>query len=39
MPFELFELLEQFMIVTFLITLTQLEKIGSISEVFIPLEI
>ena len=39
MPFELFELLEQFTIGSFLIRLTQLEKTGSIGKVIIPLEI
>ena len=37
--FTCFEFLEQFMIGTFLITLTQLEKTGSIGYVFNPLEI
>ena len=39
MPFKLSEILEQFLIGAFLITLTQLEKAGTIAEVFIPLEI
>ena len=39
MPFELFEFLERFMIGAILITLTHLEKTGSIGKVFIPLEI
>ena len=39
MPFKLFEFPEQFMICGFLITLTQLDKTGSIDKVFIPLEI
>ena len=39
MPSKLFELLEEFMIGAFLITLTQLKKTGSIGKVFIPLEI
>ena len=39
MPFKLFQFLEQLMIGAFLITLTQLEKTGSIGKVFIPLEI
>ena len=37
MPFRLLEILEQYMIGAFLITCTQLEKTGSIVEVFIPL--
>ena len=39
MPFQLFEFLERFMIGAFLITLTQLEKTGSTSKVYIPPEI
>ena len=39
MPFKLFEFLERFMIGAFLITLTQLEKTGSIGKILIPLEI
>ena len=38
MPFKFFEFLEQFMIGVFLITLTQIEKTGSMGS-FIPLEI
>ena len=37
--FQLFAFLERFMISVFLITLTQLEKTGSIGKVFISLEI
>ena len=33
MPFKLFEFLEQYMIGAFLITLTQVEKTGSIDKV------
>ena len=39
MPFSPFEFLEQFVISTFLITLTQFEKTGEKGKVFIPLEI
>ena len=39
MPLKLFEFLEQFIFGAFLITLTQIEKIVSISQVFSPLEI
>ena len=39
MPFELSEFLGRFMIATFLITITQLEKNGSQGKVFIALEI
>ena len=39
MPFKLFEFLDIFMIGAFLITLTQLEKSGSIGKIFILLEI
>ena len=39
MPFQLFELLERFMIGAFLIRLTQLQKTGSIGKLFIQLEI
>ena len=39
MPFKLIEFVEQFRIGTFLITLNQLEKTGSIGKGFIPLEI
>ena len=39
MPFKLFEFLEQFMIGTFLLTLTKLEKTRSSGKIFIPLEI
>ena len=39
MPFKLFEILEQFMMGAFVITLTQLERTGSTAKVFIPLEI
>ena len=38
MPLKLFEFLDQFMIGTFLIKLTQFEKTGSIGKLFISLE-
>ena len=38
MPFNLFKFLERFLIDAFLLILSQLEKIGSIGKVFIPLE-